>query len=197
MFDIVFSLCVLILASPIFLCIAIAIRLSSRGPIVYSQERIGRGGKPFPCYKFRTMYPDADQRLTALLNSDPELQQEWNSTRKIKNDPRITPIGNVLRKMSLDELPQFWNVLKGDLSIVGPRPVVKEEITQYHGPKAAKILSVRPGITCIWQVSGRSDISYSTRIKMDEQYVDNQSMLLDLQLIVKTIPAMISSKGAY
>lgn len=196
-FDILFSIFALILLLPIFLCIAIAIRYSSKGNVLYSHERIGRGGRPFRCYKFRTMYPDADVRLSELLASDPELRREWETTRKFKSDPRIIPVGRFLRKTSLDELPQFWNVLKGDLSIVGPRPIVQEEVTQFLGPKAAKILSVRPGLTCIWQVSGRNDVGYQRRIELDEQYIDNCSMLLDIKLILKTIPAMLFSKGAY
>ncbi len=197
LFDIVFSSLALLLLAPLFLSIALAIRLSSKGDAIYSHARIGRGGKPFKCYKFRTMHPDADQRLQELLNKDSALREEWQNTRKLKRDPRITPIGAFLRKTSLDELPQFWNVLKGDLSVVGPRPVVEEEVIQYLGIKAVKILSMRPGITCIWQVSGRNDTSYHRRIELDEKYVDNHSMLLDMKLIAKTIPSMISSKGAY
>lgn len=196
-FDISFSFLALLLCLPIFLLIALAIRLNSPGPVIYSHERIGRGGKAFRCYKFRTMYPDADARLQELLDSDPIMRTEWVAHRKLKNDPRVTPVGRFLRKTSLDEFLQFWNVFKGDLSIVGPRPVVREEVTDYLGEKAIKILSVRPGLTCIWQVSGRSDTSYPHRIKLDEQYIDNHSFLLDLRLIAKTIPSMINSRGAY
>lgn len=196
-FDIVFSTLALIIGFPIFVCIAIAIRLTSRGKIIYSHERLGRGGKPFRCYKFRTMRKDADARLKALLESNPDMRFEWEQKRKLTHDPRITFIGGFLRKTSLDELPQFWNVLKGDLSIVGPRPVVRAEIEKYYGTKASKILSVRPGLTGIWQVSGRNDTSYLTRVFMDERYVDNQNMMLDVKLVLKTIPAMMTSKGAY
>jgi undecaprenyl-phosphate galactose phosphotransferase len=186
------------LASPIFLLIAFLIILTSPGKIIYSHERIGRGGKPFCCYKFRTMYIDADRRLKEILNSDPLLRKEWEQNYKLKNDPRITFFGAFLRKTSLDELPQFWNVLKGDLSVVGPRPVVKDEIEKFYHVKAYKILSIRPGLTGVWQVSGRSDISsYEKRVEMDEYYVDNQSFLMDLKLICKTLPAMLASKGAY
>lgn len=196
-FDIIFSFGMLALCIPLFLLIILMICFSSRGKVIYSHERIGRGGKPFQCYKFRTMYSDADARLEELLESNPALRKEWEQSRKLKQDPRISPIGRFLRKSSLDELPQFWNVLKGDLSVVGPRPVVYEELVRYIGSKASKILSVRPGLTCIWQVSGRSDTCYSQRIALDEAYVDNQSFLLDLKLILKTIPSMLSSKGAY
>lgn len=196
-FDIFFSILILILTAPLMAFIAMAVRISSRGKIVYAHERIGRGGKPFRCYKFRTMYPNADERLRDILNNSPELKKEWDQTHKLKNDPRVTPIGKFLRKTSLDEFPQFWNVLKGDLSVVGPRPVVQYEVERHLGIKAAKLLSIRPGLTGLWQVSGRNDLSYATRIKMDEQYVDTQSMLLDLKIIGKTIPSMFISKGAY
>ncbi len=196
-FDIIFSLCVLAILLPIFLLIMLSIFFNSRGSIIYAHPRVGRGGKPFRCYKFRTMYRDADVRLLQLLESDPKLREEWNQRRKLYNDPRITPIGHFLRKSSLDELPQFWNVLKGDLSIVGPRPVVEEELKTHIGSKASKILSIRPGLTGLWQVSGRSDTTYATRLKLDEQYVDNRSLLLDLKLILKTIPVMLFLRGAY
>lgn len=196
-FDIIFSLFALVICLPLLLIIAAIILFSSRGKIIYSHERIGRGGKPFRCYKFRTMYKDADLRLQELLTNNPQLLEEWKSSRKLKKDPRVTPVGQFLRKTSLDEFPQFWNVLKGELSIVGPRPVVKEEVTDYLGDKASKILSVRPGLTGIWQVSGRNDVSYANRINLDEQYVDTHSLYLDLILIFKTIPRMIFSKGAY
>ena len=196
-FDIVFSVSALAILSPLFLGIAIAVRLSSPGRIVYSHERIGRGGKSFRCYKFRTMYADADQRLQDILRASPELRKEWEASHKLKRDPRVTSIGSFLRKTSLDEFPQFLNVLKGDLSVVGPRPVVQMEVTKHLGPKAAKILSIRPGLTGLWQISGRSDTSYEKRIQLDEQYIDNHSILLDLKLILKTIPAMLFSRGAY
>ncbi|MDP1880377.1 MAG: sugar transferase [Parachlamydiaceae bacterium] len=197
-FDIFFSIFCLIILSPIFLVISILILFTSSGNIIYSHERMGRGGKPFRCYKFRTMYLDADIRLAELLKHDPQLLKEWQQTYKLKKDPRVTAIGNVLRKLSLDELPQFWNVLRGDLSVVGPRPVVKEEFEKYFGTKGYKILSIRPGLTGLWQVSGRSDITcYHKRIQLDEYYVDNQSLLFDLQLILKTIPVMLGQKGAY
>lgn len=183
--------------SPLFLIIALAVRLSSPGKIIYSHKRVGRNGKIFACYKFRTMFSDADERLEDLLASDPELHAEWLASRKLKEDPRITPVGKFLRKTSLDELPQFWNVIKGDLSVVGPRPLVPAEVAEYLGEKAQKILSVRPGLTCIWQVSGRNDTSYITRIHLDEVYVDNKSFWLDLKLIMQTVPCMLFPKGAY
>ncbi len=196
-FDIFFSSLILVTSIPVILILATLVKLSSRGSVFYYHERLGRGGKKFKCYKFRTMFSDADQRLKNILNTDPSKRREWERSYKLKDDPRVTPIGSILRKTSLDELPQFWNVLKGDLSVVGPRPVVHAEMVSHFGIKAGKILSIRPGITGIWQVSGRSDTCYNTRVMLDEKYVDQRSMMLDLKLIAKTIPSMIVSKGAY
>jgi exopolysaccharide production protein ExoY len=196
-FDIFFSTLVLTLLSPLFFLIAIAVKLSSKGPIFYGHLRVGRGGKKFRCFKFRSMYMDADHRLKEILANDPALRHEWETTHKLKNDPRVTPIGAFLRKTSMDELPQFWNVLRGDLSVVGPRPVVELEIIKFLGPKASKILSIRPGLTCFWQVSGRTDTTYDHRVALDEKYVDNRSLAVDIKLIAKTIPAIFSSRGAY
>ena len=196
-FDICFSLTALIVGAPVFLTIALLVRLSSKGPIFYSHQRVGRGGRMFPCYKFRTMHPDGAERLGEILKTNPTLREEWERTQKLKNDPRITPIGLLLRKLSLDELPQFWNVLRGDLSVVGPRPVVQEELEKHFGSKASGILSIRPGLTGIWQTSGRNNTTYEERIALDEQYVARRSLWLDLWLIAKTIPAMLFSRGAY
>lgn len=197
-FDIFFSLLVLLISLPLFAVIICAIKIASPGKAIFMHDRIGRGGKSFRCLKFRTMHTDAHERLQLLLASDAEKRREWKQCRKLKNDPRIIPfIGNFLRKSSLDEFPQFWNVLKGDLSVVGPRPVVADEVAQHYGCKASKILSVRPGLTCLWQVSGRSDTDYTTRIGLDEQYVDTRCLRKDLLLIVKTVPCMLFSRGAY
>lgn len=196
-FDIVFSLSILVLFLPVFVVIGLIVALSSKGPIVYAHSRIGRGGKKFGCYKFRSMYFDADKRLQELLKNNPDLKNEWEKNFKLKNDPRITPIGSFLRKTSLDEFPQFWNVLKGDLSVVGPRPVIQDEIVKYYGDKAAKVLSIRPGLTGLWQVSGRSNTSYDVRVLLDEEYINKQSLALDIKLVLKTIPAMLTSRGAY
>ena len=197
-FDIIFSALVLGLLLPLFLIIAFCIYLSSPGSVIYYQKRIGRGGKTFRCYKFRTMVQNAEAKLQDILQNDEELRKEWNQTYKLKKDPRITTIGAFLRKTSLDELPQFWNVLKGDLSVVGPRPVVKEELDKYFGEERYKILSIRPGITGLWQISGRSDIlCYKERIRLDKHYVENHSLLLDTKIVWKTIFVMIGAKGAY
>lgn len=197
LFDLTFSLLALVATLPLFLVIFVLIRITSKGPAVFAHTRIGRGGEPFRCLKFRTMHADAEKRLRELLERDETARQEWESARKLKNDPRVTVVGQVLRKSSLDELPQFLNVLKGDLSVVGPRPVMEEELHRYYKDKAAKILSIRPGITGLWQISGRSNTSYRQRVKLDETYVENRSLLMDLSLVVKTVPAIITRKGAY
>jgi exopolysaccharide production protein ExoY len=196
-FDICFSLLALTLGAPIFFFIALLIFVTSRGPIFFSSLRVGLNNEPIRCYKFRTMHPHADLLLKKLLNSDPKLRKEWSESWKLKNDPRVTKIGKWLRKTSLDELPQFWNVLKGDLSIVGPRPVTEEEIRKFFGSKRTKLLSIRPGLTGLWQTSGRNALSFDERIALDEHYIDTQSLFLDLRLICKTIPVMLSMKGAY
>lgn len=198
LFDILFSTIALVIGAPFFLFIAFLIFCTSPGKVIYAHHRIGRGGKTFKCYKFRSMYPNADKKLNDILTHNPQLKEEWEKSYKLKNDPRIIPIGHFLRKTSLDEIPQFWNVLRGDLSIVGPRPVVQEEVDKYLGQRAAKILSIRPGLTGPWQVSGRSNIKcYQKRIEFDEFYVDNHSLWYDVKLIIKTLPVMLFSKGAY
>lgn len=197
-FDILFSLAALLTLLPLMLLLAFLVKWSSKGPIFFSQERLGRGGKPFRCYKFRSMYVDASQKLATLLESHEEYQREWEQKQKLRHDPRVTPLGQFLRKSCLDELPQFWNVLKGDLSIVGPRPVVQEELQRHFTPEQAnKILSVRPGLTGLWQTSGRNDLSYQERLFLEESYVDSHTLWLDLWLIAKTIPCMLSQRGAY
>lgn len=197
LFDLCFTLTLFLVFAPLFLLIALLIKLTSPGPILYKQKRTGQYGTPIFCYKFRSMYADAEKKLTALLDSDPRLKAEWETYYKLKMDPRITPLGHFLRKTSLDELPQFFNVLKGDLSVVGPRPVTPHEIDTYYKDKALFILSVRPGITGLWQTSGRSHLSFEKRVLLEEQYVKERTFLLDLKLIAKTIPAMLCPKDAY
>jgi len=198
LFDIGFSLAVLILFSPVYLLLALLIALSSPGPIFYVQERIGKNRQPFGCIKFRTMVENADEVLLQLLETSPDARQEFEANFKLKCDPRITWIGRFLRVTSLDEFPQFWNVLKGDMSVVGPRPLVEEELPRY-GRYMDRILTIQPGITGLWQVSGRNDIPYHRRVLMDLYYVNCRSFLMDLWLIVKTIGVVIfpSKNGAY
>ncbi|MCF7806880.1 MAG: sugar transferase [Simkaniaceae bacterium] len=205
LFDIFFSLIVIIVGSPLFFLIAIGIKLTSPGPILYKSMRVKKDFEVFRCLKFRTMYTDADEKLALILEHSPEKRAEWENFYKLKDDPRITFIGAFLRKTSLDEIPQFLNVLKGDMSIVGPRPMavslpnmsVIEEIKRYLGNDAYKILSIKPGITGLWQTSGRNHLTLSQRAKLDMEYIEKRSFLLDLWLIIKTIPLMIHPKGAY
>lgn len=197
LFDLLFALAVLIVGSPFFIVCMLLVKLSSKGPVFYAHSRVGCMGKSFGCYKFRTMYQNADAKLKPLLASDPALMKEWKTYFKLKVDPRITPVGKFLRKTSLDELPQLWNVLKGDMSIVGPRPLTEHEVIHYVKDRAEKILSVRPGLTSLWITQGRNDLSLQQRIELEERYVLERSFLLDLKLIFQTILIMIFPKGAY
>ena len=197
-FDKTFAILAIIIFSPLMLIIALLIKITDKGPIFFKQKRIGFQGKPFYVIKFRTMYPDAEKRLEELLEKDPKAKEEWEKYWKLKKDPRITPIGKFLRKTSLDELPQFFNVLKGEMSVVGPRPVVEKELKKFYKDKAKYYFSVKPGITGYWQVEGRSDIEdYKKRVEMDVWYVKNMSFWLDLKIILKTIWVMLTGKGAY
>lgn len=197
MFDIFFSLGILVLGSPVFLIISIAVKFTSKGPIFYCSKRIGLKGKIIYCMKFRTMFDNAESSLLSILAKDPMLQQEWDRFQKLKKDPRITKLGHFLRKTSLDELPQFFNSLKGDLSVVGPRPLSKEEITKYYGKKIEKMLSVRPGITGLSQTVGRNNLTLKQRIELEQIYIDTQSFIIDFILILKTVPQMFFCKGAF
>ncbi|MCC5665965.1 sugar transferase [Nostoc sp. CHAB 5784] len=198
LFDIVFSLSVLILFFPVYLILTLLIAFSSEGPIFYVQERVGKNYKPFNCIKFRTMVSNADEILMQMMETSPELRQEFESSFKLKQDPRITKIGRFLRITSLDEFPQFWNVLKGDMSVVGPRPLVAEELPKY-GCHIDEILTIRPGITGLWQVSGRNDIPYPRRVQIDLHYARFRNLWLDLWIILKTVDVVILPKnnGAY
>jgi undecaprenyl-phosphate galactose phosphotransferase len=197
-FDIVFSLFALILSFPILLILSVLIVLESPGWPIYKARRVGKGGKEFYCYKLRSMYKDADERLKEILERDPAKREEWEKYRKLKDDPRITKIGKIIRKLSLDEFPQFFNVLKGEMSIVGPRAVTKEEIEKYYREEGKYYYYlVTPGITGLWQVLGRNEKDYDFRVKTDIWYVENWSFWLDIVIILKTIPAVIKSEGAY
>lgn len=176
--------------------IALAIRIDSGGPVFFSQKRLGRNGNTIRVYKFRTMVRDAPKVLEKLLDSNPDLKREWTETQKLTHDPRLTRVGRFLRHTSLDELPQVYNVLKGEMSLVGPRPIVESEIERY-GEAYDLYTRVRPGITGLWQISGRNDLSYEKRVRLDERYVYNWSIWLDIFIIIKTLPALLSGKGAY
>lgn len=197
-FDVVFSLIVLILFSPIYLLVILLIATSTSGPVFYVQERVGKNFKRFGCIKFRTMVRNADEMLLELMETSPRLRREFQHNFKLKRDPRITWIGRFLRLTSLDEFPQFLNVLKGDMSVVGPRPVVVEELKQY-GKYADRVFSIRPGITGLWQVSGRNDIPYPRRVQIDLHYLKHRNFWMDLRIIVRTIGVIVFPKnnGAY
>jgi lipopolysaccharide/colanic/teichoic acid biosynthesis glycosyltransferase len=178
--------------------IAILIKLEDGGPIFYGAKRITIAGKEFKCWKFRTMVVDADKKLAQILNSDPEAKREWDLIFKLKNDPRITRIGKIIRKFSLDEIPQFINVFKGDMSIVGARPVVHSELIKHYKHNAGLYCSLKPGITGPWQVGPRVDMEdYNERVKLDMWYLQNLSFWLDLKIIYRTIFVVLNGKGAY
>jgi Undecaprenyl-phosphate galactose phosphotransferase WbaP len=196
----ILDLSLILLAAPyillFFLFIMVLIVLDSKGPVFYRQARIGRFGRKFYVYKFRTMVQDADKILKTYLENSPELKKEWLATHKLKNDPRVTRVGAVLRKLSLDELPQLWNIIVGEMSLVGPRPIVDDEVEKYGGCFDLYI-QVRPGLTGLWQVSGRNDTTYEQRVELDEYYILNRSLRLDMEILFKTVAVVLARKGAY
>jgi Undecaprenyl-phosphate galactose phosphotransferase WbaP len=194
--DLCLGLGLALAALPLFLGLALCIRLDSPGAAIFRQTRIGQGGRPFTLFKFRTMRKDADSFLSAYLKKHPESAEEWASTRKLRSDPRITRLGRFLRRTSLDELPQILNVLRGEMSLVGPRPIVQEEVALY-GEIFSLYALVLPGITGLWQVSGRNDCTYGERIRLDRSYVVQWSVWLDIYILIKTIPEMFRMRGAY
>ncbi|WP_022849937.1 undecaprenyl-phosphate galactose phosphotransferase WbaP [Limisalsivibrio acetivorans] len=196
-FDIAFTLAVLPFVGLIMLVAGILIKLDSRGNIFYSHERVGENGKRIRVLKMRSMYTDSAERLEHILKNDPVRAEEWRRSRKFKNDPRITKVGRILRKTSIDEMPQFINVLKGDMSVVGPRPIVESEIEEHYGKDGEYYRMVKPGITGLWQVSGRSDTAYDDRVRLDSWYVINWSIWLDILIIMKTLGVVIKKEGAY
>ncbi len=189
--DIAISLALLVVATPVILLVALAIKFSSPGSVLFKQPRIGLNGRLFTLYKFRTMIEDAHERR----NEVEHLNEMTGPVFKAKDDPRITRVGRLLRKFSLDELPQLWNVLKGDMSLVGPRPPIPEEVESYHRWHRRR-LSMKPGLTCLWQISGRNNVDFDRWMQMDLQYIDNWSPALDLKILLRTIPAVLSGKGA-
>jgi exopolysaccharide production protein ExoY len=194
--DIVIALSGIILLAPLLIVCFAAVIATSPGQALFRHRRIGFKGKYFSCLKFRTMATDAPERLKQLLESDPLAAAEWESNRKLRHDPRVTAIGAALRRSSLDELPQLFNVLSGDMSIVGPRPVTEEELVRYSGARDA-YLACRPGITGLWQVSGRSSTTYSKRVACDSFYARNWSMTLDAKILIVTIPSLLLTDSAY
>jgi len=197
-FDVLFSLSVLIASSPLMLLISLLIKLEDGGAVIYRHKRITAAGKEFDCLKFRTMRLGAEHELEDLLENNPRLREEWEQTFKLKNDPRITRIGKLLRKTSLDEFPQFINVLKGDMSVVGARPIVGGELTAFYRESAGRYCSMKPGITGPWQVSKRSDIDdYQERVDLDDWYILNYSLWTDIKIILRTVYIMFKRDGAY
>ena len=193
-FDFLMSLISIVLLSPIFIIVLIAIKLDSKGKAIYKHKRIGKNGKYIYLYKFRTMYINSKEMLEEILK-DPKRKKEWDTYYKLTNDPRITKVGKILRKTSLDELPQLFNILIGEMSFVGPRPVVDGEIEKY-GENKEKLLSVLPGLTGWWACNGRSCVGYEERRKLELYYVDNRSILLDIKTLIKTFVIVFKRTGA-
>jgi undecaprenyl-phosphate galactose phosphotransferase len=196
-FDLTLSILGFLATSPIYLVLALLVKLTSPGPVIFSHKRVGRGGKEFRAHKFRTMYRDSQERLKKILATDPKAREEWESSFKLKNDPRVTPLGKFLRATSLDEIPQIFNIIAGEMSLIGPRPVVQEELDKYYGDHREYYNSVTPGLTGLWQVSGRSNTDYAFRIETDAWYVQNWSLWLDMIILLKTVPAVLMREGAY
>ena len=195
-FDLLFTICGGLCILPFLLVIAVMVAVDNKGNVIFAHRRIGRDGKEFKCYKFQTMIPNAQEALEKYLTENPEAWKEWEESFKLTNDPRVTKLGNILRKTSLDEMPQLWNVIKGDMSLVGPRPIVSKEIERY-GEYFREYAMVTPGITGMWQASGRSDTTYEERVEMDTWYVRNWSVWIDLMYLFKTVKIVFTGKGAY
>ena len=196
LFDVLGALVFFAIFFPLFLAVALAVKRSSPGPIFYVQDRVGRGGRAFKFYKFRSMCVDSEGVLTAFLNSDPEARETWDKYQKIENDPRITRFGRFIRRTSLDELPQFWNVLRGDMSLVGPRPCMVQQQVMY-GRSWTTYCSVRPGLTGLWQVSGRNLLTYRQRVELDVKYVRSWSLILDIEILFKTLKVVLAGSGSH
>ena len=193
--DIIIASVAIVFFSPLILVCAVMIRMKDGGPALYSQKRYGLNGNTFKCYKLRSMATDAEAQLIKILATDPIARDEWERTQKLSRDPRITPIGHFMRKTSVDELPQLWNVIRGDMSVVGPRPIVQSEIARY-AEHFERYSSVPPGITGLWQVRGRSNTTYEERVEIDVEYANTRSFWGDISIIFKTIPAVLRSRGA-
>jgi exopolysaccharide production protein ExoY len=194
-FDVVSSACGLLALSPVLVTVALLIWLNDRGPVFYGHTRVGRQGRLFRCWKFRSMVMNGDAMLSAHLAANPDAAKEWADTQKLTDDPRVTRIGAFIRKTSIDELPQLWNVLMGEMSVIGPRPITRKELDRY-GKDRRYYLLVRPGITGLWQVSGRSSTTYERRVSLDRSYLENWSFQQDAMILLKTVPAVLKSEGA-
>ena len=196
-FDLISVVVILALFGWLMIIIAALVRMSGGKKIIYGHTRVGRRGVPFKCLKFRSMVSNSDEVLRNLLETDPDARAQWERDFKLKDDPRITRIGRFIRKTSLDELPQLWNVVKGEMSIVGPRPVVQAEFEQYYDRAREHYLSVPPGLTGLWQVSGRSDLDYATRVELDRKYVEQSNVFYDFMIVMRTVKVMVVRRGAY
>jgi len=196
-FDLASVVVILALFGWLMLIIAAMVRMSGGKKVIYGHTRIGRHGRQFKCLKFRSMVSNSDEVLRNLLETDPDAREQWERDFKLKDDPRITKIGRFIRKTSLDELPQLWNVVRGEMSIVGPRPVVQAEFEQYYGDAKEHYLSVPPGLTGLWQVSGRNDLDYAERVELDKQYVENSNVIYDFVIVMRTVKVMVVRRGAY
>jgi exopolysaccharide production protein ExoY len=194
--DVFLAATALILLSPMLMMAVILLLLVQGGPIFIAHRRIGRHGVIFPCFKLRTMVSNGDELLAQHLATNPELRAEWQATQKLKDDPRVTPLGRIIRKNSIDEIPQLLNVIRGEMSLVGPRPIVAKE-AEFYGQHFSHYIKVRPGLTGLWQVSGRSDTSYKTRVELDVRYVSERSICGDVMIMAKTLPAVLASRGSY
>ena len=193
--DIVIASIALVFVFPLLLVVGILIRLQDGGRAVYAQKRYGQNGRTFKCYKLRSMVANADERLQEILATNPAARAEWEETQKFVNDPRITPLGHFIRKTSIDELPQLWNILRGDMSLVGPRPIVENEIAKY-GEFYRDYCAVRPGLTGLWQVEGRSNTTYEERGQLDVKYTRTRTFTGDFMIMLRTVPAVLLSRGA-
>lgn len=196
LFHATLAVVVLLFFLPVMLMVAAAVFFQDGGPVIFAHKRLGRNGKPFHCLKFRSMRVDAEARLAEVLAADPVAREEWARDHKLRRDPRVTRLGDFLRRSSLDELPQFFNVIRGDMSLVGPRPIVEGERAKY-GRRFQAYCAVKPGITGLWQVSGRNDVSYRARVAMDTCYARKKNLGLDLYILFMTVPCVLRSRGSY
>jgi lipopolysaccharide/colanic/teichoic acid biosynthesis glycosyltransferase len=194
--DVCLASALLLFVAPMMVAIALVIFLQDRGPVLFRHKRLGRGGREFYCLKFRTMKVEAEAQLKELLAQNPQARGEWAAARKLRDDPRITGLGHFLRRSSLDELPQLFNVLRGEMGLVGPRPIVADEIVQY-GVHFRHYCAVRPGLTGLWQVNGRNNVSFRRRVVMDVAYVRTRCLTLDIGILAKTVPAVLQQRGSY
>ena len=195
-YDVIVASLVLLLTFPILVIVALMLKLTDPGPVIYKHVRVGLWGRRFTCFKFRTLVVDLENALEASAYNDPGARTEWDQNQKLINDPHVTPVGQFLRESSLDELPQLFNVLRGDMSLVGPRPIVPSEMSRY-GDRLGLYVSARPGLTGAWQISGRSDCGYDKRVELDAHYVSNWRFSTDLSILLRTVGAVIDRKGSY